>query len=73
MESVIVVAFLVSCSTNLVECRQLSTDQYHWRTPPQCEAALPELKRRYRSFGHRNVLGKCHYLLDEDHRFTRSG
>lgn len=45
MEHVVVVAFLVSCSTDLMECRQLGTEQYHWREMQSCRAALPELKR----------------------------
>jgi len=64
MESVVAVAFLVGCSSNLLICEDLPTPD-HFADIEACRAALPSLIRFHeeRGSGLAVMLGKCRLML----------
>ena len=64
MESVVAVAFLVGCSSNLLICEDLPTPD-HFADMEACGAALPSLIRLHeeRGSGLAVTLGKCRLML----------
>lgn len=68
METLAVVAFLVTCSRDLLHCETLDTERLSWRNPQSCQSDLGRLVRQFERQGYPNVMGKCRYIID-DHRY----
>lgn len=63
MTGIVVVAFIVSCSSDLLHCKTLYTEPMKWRTAEACNQELPRLKRSFESAGYVHVMAKCRYLM----------
>jgi hypothetical protein len=69
METLAVVAFLVTCSSDLLNCQTLNTDQLSWRNPERCQSEIGRMIGNYERQGYANVMGKCQYVIpDEKYR-----
>jgi hypothetical protein len=65
MSGLLILAFLVSCSSGLSDCVQLDTSALTFADMGICRAQLVDVvAARQRSAAHgRVVMGKCHYVL----------
>ena len=70
MSGVTIVAFLVACSPNLLDCYGLNAPTQHFADMGECQATLATLiQEEAQRQGDRSVImGRCHYLLIEPAR-----
>jgi hypothetical protein len=73
MSDIVVVAFVVSCSHQLLICEDINTRSQSFKDMDECRTSLVQLVSEHqRQEGPmQTVLGRCHYLLDKAHEPRR--
>lgn len=74
MSPVVVLMLVVSCTSDLLSCEEVSPQTGVWDTMPACEADRKriegEVARNDASIG-QVIMTNCHYVLDETGAYRR--
>lgn len=69
MSDILVVAFVVSCGHQLLNCEEIVTRNHEFSDISECRARIVELilEEQQLNEATRKIMGHCHYLLDSQH------
>jgi hypothetical protein len=74
MSGILIVAFVVSCGHQLLNCEDILTGSREFSNMAECHTRLADLisEQQLKEGPKRRVMGRCQYLLDERHSPDRT-